>query len=643
MSQVSSCETVPTETGCQACGLGEHTHDDPKGRRKMIAALFSGIMLALGLLIEFLGVGVTWAYVAFLSSALSAGAYIIPKGLAGLLRLRLDMHFLMTIASFGAMAIGAPAEGAAVMFLFFISQLLEDRAGDRVRHEIQALMELEPPSVLVRVNGAEACMDPESVALGDIIIVKPGTRIGLDGVIAEGTTTVNEAPITGESYPVSKSVGDSVFAGTINNEGYIEVEVTNRSNETLLSKIVHLVEEARMKKAPTERLIARFSRVYTPIMVTVSIVLGLLTFLAGASATEAVYRALTLLVISCPCAFAVSIPVSIVSAIAGSARSGVLVKGGAYIEDLGGVATVAFDKTGTLTEGILSVKDVCLHNGYTRNEIISAAASLEARSEHPIAKALMTATESEAIRTSDVQSFAAVPGKGVRGEIGDSLILAGNRQLLVEERVPLEPLEQHSCGVGTMVYVARGNKHLGTIIVADRLRESTRKAITSLHEMGIRTVMLTGDSEEVASEAAALIGVREFRAQLLPHEKVEAIEELKKHGKVLMVGDGINDAPALAAADVGMAMGVASSDVALETADVALMEEDLTRIPSLLKRARTTMSVVKQNIFTSLAVKAATGVLAAIGLMTLWLSIGIGDMGLTFLVVANALRLARKQ
>jgi Cd2+/Zn2+-exporting ATPase len=643
MSQDSSCETESPETGCETCGSGGHFHDDSKDQSKKTVALFSGLMLALGLLIELLGVGVTWAYIAFLSSALSAGAYIIPKGLAGLLRLRLDMHFLMTIASFGAMAIGAPAEGAAVMFLFFISQLLEDRAGDRVRREIEALMELEPPSVLVKVNGAEACMDPESVTLGDVIIVKPGTRIGLDGVIAEGSTTVNEAPITGESYPVPKSVGDTVFAGTINNEGYIEVEVTNRSNETLLSKIVQLVEEARKKKAPTERLVARFSRVYTPIMVTVSIILGLLTFLAGATADQAVYRALTLLVISCPCAFAVSIPVSIVSAIAGSARSGVLVKGGAYIEDLGSVSTVALDKTGTLTEGVLSVKDVCLHNGYTRNEIISAAASLESRSEHPIAKALMTATESEGIRTSDVRSFTAVPGKGVRGEIEHNRVLAGNRQLLVEESVPLEPLEQHSCGVGTMVYVARGNEHLGTIIVADRLRESTRSAISLLHEMGIRTVMLTGDSEEVAAEAAGVIGVREFRAQLLPQGKVEAIDELKKHGKVLMVGDGINDAPALAAADIGMAMGAASSDVALETADVALMEEDLTRIPALITRARKAMSVIKQNVFTSLAVKAVTGVLATLGLMTLWLSIGIGDMGLTFLVVANALRLARKQ
>lgn len=633
MSQGGSCDT---------CG-NDHTTQDSEAQLKKMIAVISAVMLILGLFIEHLGIGATWSYLAFLSSVLSAGAYIIPKGLAGLAKLRLDMHFLMTVASFGAMVIGAPAEAAAVMFLFFVSQLLEDRAGDRVKHEIQALMELEPESILVRVNGVEACIDPEFVHPGETLIVRPGTRIGLDGVISAGVTTVNEAPITGESRPVPKSVGDTVYAGTMNNEGYIEVEVTGRARETLLSRIVHLVEESRKKKAPTERLISRFSRVYTPIMVGLSILVGLISLGLGANLMQAAYRALTLIVISCPCAFAVSIPVSIVSAITGAARSGVLVRGGVYIEELSKTTTVAFDKTGTLTEGTLSVKDICLHNDHAREQVLKAAASLETRSEHPIAKALIAAKVVGGIETVAVESFAAVPGRGVRGRIADKPVYVGNRQMLVENQVELEPADRHSCGVGTKVYVAEGHEHLGTIIVEDTIRQSTRETIRSLHEMGIRTVMLTGDSQSVAEEVAKAVGVMEFKAELLPHQKVEVIEELKQAGTVIMLGDGVNDAPALAAADIGIALGAISSDVALETADVALMDEDLTKIPSLISRAKMTMSVVRQNVVTSISVKVVTGVLAALGLMTLWLSIGVGDMGLTFLVVANALRLARKQ
>jgi Cd2+/Zn2+-exporting ATPase len=350
-----------------------------------------------------------------------------------------------------------------------------------------------------------------------------------------------------------------------------------------------------------------------------------------------------LIVISCPCAFAVSIPVSIVSAITGAARSGVLVKGGSYIEALSLTTTVAFDKTGTLTEGTLSVKDICLHNDHTREQVLAAAAALESRSEHPIGKALMAAKMAEDILTGEVDSFAAVPGRGIKGRIADKPVLVGNRQMLIEGQVELEPPDSHSCGVGTKVYVAEGEEHLGTIIVEDTLRRSTKQAIESLHKMGIETVMLTGDDRDIARDVAAAVGVSDFRAELLPHQKVEAIEDLKKTGKVVMVGDGVNDAPALAASDVGIALGAASSDVALETADVALIEEDLTRVPALIARAIATMSVVKQNVITSIGVKVITGVLAALGILSLWLSIGIGDMGLTFLVVANALRLARRQ
>jgi Cd2+/Zn2+-exporting ATPase len=338
----------------------------------------SATMLVLGLILELASFDIVFVYAVFLLSMFSAGQFILPRGARGLLNLRLDMHFLMSTASIGAFIIGAPAEGAAVMFLFFISMLLEERAEDQVKKELQELVELEPPLATIKMKlGAEALIPTSEVRQGDTLVIRPGSRIGLDGLVVTGETSVNQAPITGESIPVPKSVGDQVYAGTINQEGYIEVEVTSESNETVLSRIVELVEEAKNKKAPTEKLITRFSRRYTPIMVTLTILLGVGSFFLGASITEATYRALTLLVISCPCAFVVSIPVSMVSSIAGSARDGVLIKGGIHIEQVSKTRTVAFDKTGTLTEGALSVAEVCLHNDYSREEVLTAAATLE--------------------------------------------------------------------------------------------------------------------------------------------------------------------------------------------------------------------------------------------------------------------------
>ena len=550
----------------------------------------------------------------------------------------------MSSASIGAFIIGAPAEGAAVMFLFFISMLLEERAEDQVKKELRELVELEPPSATIKMNkGAEALIPTSEVRRGDTLVIRPGSRIGLDGLVVCGATSVNQAPITGESLPVSKTIGDQVYAGTINQEGYIEVEVTSESNETVLSRIVKLVEEAKNKKAPTEQLISRFSRRYTPIMVTLTILLGLGSLYLGATITEATYRALTLLVISCPCAFVVSIPVSIVSSIAGSARDGVLVKGGIHIEQVSKTKVVAFDKTGTLTLGALSVKEVCLHNNYSRAEVLTVAATLEQMSEHPIARALVAVTEIEEYKLGETKGFSAIPGRGVDGQIGDTKYFVGNRRLLAEQQIELDTVTEHSCGFGTMVYVAQEQEHLGTIILSDSLRSGAVEAVRELREMGIDTIMLTGDSETVAKEIAEEVGIDRYLAELLPEEKVRAIEELSEQGSSIMIGDGINDAPALAAADIGIAMGAVSSDAALETSDIALMQQDLRKVPSLIKKARKTMSIVRQNIVVSISVKLLVGVLATFGLVNLWVAIGIGDMGLTFAVIANALRLVRKE
>lgn len=606
-------------------------------------AVVSAIMLISGVIVEVLNFDILIVYGVFLISMLSAGQFIIPRGVQGLLKLRLDMHFLMSSASIGAFIIGAPAEGAAVMFLFFISMLLEERAEDQVRKELRGLIELEPRTATILVKGREACIPTSEVKRGDILIIRPGSRISLDGVVIIGETSVNQAPITGESIPVPKTIGDQVYAGTINQEGYIEVEVTSESNETILSRIVELVEEAKNKKAPTEKLISRFSRKYTPIMVTLTVLLGLVSLFLGSSLTEATYRALTLLVISCPCAFVVSIPVSMVSSIAGSAREGILVKGATHIEQVSKTKSVAFDKTGTLTEGELTVKEICLHNNYSKSDVLTAAAALEQMSEHPIAKALVAAVAKEELQMREVEKFSAIPGLGAEGKIGDTTYLVGNRRLLMHQNIELDKLTEHNCGVGTMVYVAKNREHLGTIILSDSLREGAIDAIRELKNMGIASTMLTGDSEFVAKEVAEEIGVSHYIAELLPQEKVKAIEKLSAAGSTVMVGDGINDAPALAAADVGIAMGAVSSDVALETADIALMQQDLRKVPKLIKKAKKTMSIVRQNIAVSISVKLVIGILAALGLVNLWVAIGIGDMGLTFAVIANALRLVQKQ
>ncbi|TFG34770.1 cation-translocating P-type ATPase [Candidatus Thorarchaeota archaeon] len=628
---------------CSTC-VSPSEEEKPRNKLyKATMAFASGILLLVGVVSELIALSTMVSFLFYITSVICAGQFIIPKGIKGVTRKRLDQHFLMSSASIAAIIIGAPAEGAAVMFLFFISILLEERAEDRVRQEIKTLVELEPPSVTVKLDNREVCMDPTEVKLGDLIIIRPGGRIGLDGIIVDGATSVDQSTITGESHPIPKSVGDEVYAGTINQEGYIEVEVTALSNESILSKIIELVDESRKKKAPTEKAISRFSRVYTPLVLVLSITIGIISLSLNFTPTEATYRALTILVVSCPCAFAISIPITMVSAIAGSAKNGVLVKGGVHLENISKTKIVAFDKTGTLTEGVLSVKDVCLHNNHSKDEVLSVAASLEMMSEHPIGRALVEATSHGEMNVPKASSFEAIPGRGIRGKIDTEEYLVGNRRLLLDRKVPLESSTEHSCGVGTMVYVAHHEEHFGTIILSDTLRRNTKRAIAELRQMNIKTVMLTGDSENVAREIAEEIGIDSYIAELLPHQKVEAINELRHEGVTVFVGDGINDTPALMEADVGIAMGGSASDAALESSDIALIDIDLTKVPKLIKKSKKTMRVVHQNVASSLIVKSFIGVLAGMGLLSLWIAIAFGDMGLTFAVIINALRLVRQQ
>jgi Cd2+/Zn2+-exporting ATPase len=626
---------------CAQCEAERAAREAVDFRTKYILALISGIALLAGIIIQVLVFPEAIAYVSFIVSILASGRWIIPNGLRSIVKLHLGISFLMTVASIGAVIIGAPSEGAAVMFLFNVAELIEEKAGDRVRDEIESLMDLEPQTVSVISNGEEACSSPDQVQVGQVFSVRPGELIGLDGRIVRGNSSVNQAPITGESLPVDKGIGDEVYAGTINVEGYLEVEVTRESHDSVLSRIVSLVSEARRSKSPTERFVSRFSHVYTPIVVLGSLLLGLITLILGASLEASVYRGLTLLVISCPCAFAISIPVSMVSSIVGSAREGVLIKGSDHLENLVKIRNVAFDKTGTLTSGELRLQSICLHNGATREDVLAAATALESMSEHPIASAIVQAGEEENVPKTEASDFVAVPGRGVKGRVGSETFLVGNRRLLTAERINLHE-EGHVCGSGTMVYVIREQKHLGTVVLGDSIRTGTKEAIKLLRDQGIYTVMLTGDSSDAASKVSEELGVDECRAELLPEQKVEYVKSLVSKGPTMMVGDGINDTPALAASTVGVAMGVISSDAAIETADIALMEEDLRKIPHLLSRAKETLRIVRENVVLSISAKLIVGALAVIGLATLWMAILFGDMGLTLIVILNALRLARK-
>ena len=633
--------STSSQTACIHCSAEQARKEEVDLSIKYILAVVSATSLALGIFLEIIGFDLIYVYVPYLVSLVSAGRWIIPNGIRSILKIHLGISFLMTSAAIGAILIGAPAEGASVMFLFFIAEILEEKAGIRVRSEFQTLLELESVSINVRSSEGEVCLAPDQVNLGDIILVRPGERIGLDGVITLGDSSVDQSPITGESLPVQKSEGNEVYAGTINQEGYLEIMVTKTSDNTVLSRIIKLVEQAQEKKAPTERFVERFSHYYTPLVVLSSFLLAVFTFLYGLPLLDSIYRGLSLLVISCPCAFAISIPVSMVSALTGAARNGVLVKGSEYIETLSNVETVALDKTGTLTKGNLSVVDVCVHNGSTRQIVLKSAVSLEKMSEHPIADAILVAAEEEGILPWDADAFSAIPGKGVTGTMNGKTYIVGNRRLM-SEKSDVSDSELHNCGSGTMVYVIEDDVHLGTVVLSDTARDESRPAIENLKVRGIRTVMLTGDSKEVAETIANQLAIDEYYAELLPHEKVEIVEKLREKSPVAMVGDGINDAPAIAAADVGIAMGVISSDAALETADVALMDDDLSKLPDLFHLAKRTMRIVKEGVAVSIIVKALLGVLAIFGLVTLWVAVGIGDMGLTLAVIANALRLTRK-
>lgn len=587
----------------------------------------------------------------FVGAAAVGGWNFFPAGVRAARRLSLDMNFLMTVAILGAVAIGEYLEAGAIAFLFSLAELLEDFSVDRARGSIRALMDLSPATATVVRGGREVSVPADEVEPGERVVVRPGEKIPADGAVLEGASAVNQATITGESMPVQKAPGDEVFAGTINGEGWLQIRVERAAGDTTFARIVRLVEEAESRKAPSERFVERFARYYTPAVTVGAVLVALVPPLAfGAPFLTWFVRGLTLLGIACPCALVISTPVAVVSGITAAARNGVLIKGGVHLEAMGEVEVLAFDKTGTLTAGHPRVTDVVPLDGRGESEVLALAAALEARSEHPIARAIVREAAERALPASsreaagfEAAGFEAIRGKGVRARVDGAEHIVGLPGLFGEAAEGLEVVHRLRRQGKTAVLVGRPGAPAGMIAVADTARAEAADAIRRLKAAGVRhVVLLTGDSRETAEAVAAELGVDEVHAELLPHEKVERVRELEeRHGPVAMVGDGVNDAPALAAATVGIAMGVAGSDTALETADVALMGDDLSKLAYLYRLSHTARGVIRQNIGASLGIKLALALGVPLGLVSLILAVLVGDMGASLGVTANSLRLAR--
>ncbi len=583
-----------------------------------------------------------------LVSILSGGLGTYKKGWIALKNRNLNINALMSIAVTGAVLIGQWPEAAMVMFLFTVAELIEARSLDRARNAISGLMQMTPEKVTVQqTDGTWREVEAKSVELGALVRVRPGERIGLDGEVVSGSSTIDQAPITGESLPVEKTVGDKVFAGTINQAGSLEYRVTAAANNSTLARIIHAVEQAQGARAPTQRFVDTFSKIYTPAVFAFALAVALIPplFMAGAW-FDWIYRALVLLVVACPCALVISTPVSIVSGLAAAARKGILVKGGVYLEGGYKLDYLALDKTGTITHGKPVQTDFLALDPLAQDTAPALAASLAGRSDHPVSLAIARAAVDKQLAMHPVDNFAALAGRGVRGEINGQLYHLGNHRLVEELGLCSPALEEKLFALEqqgkTVVLLLDRNGPLALFAVADTVKESSREAIQQLHELGIKTLMLTGDNPHTAQAIAAQVGIDQARGDLLPSDKLQAIEDLYAQGhRVGMVGDGINDAPALARAEIGFAMAAAGTDTAIETADVALMDDDLRKIPAFIRLSRQTSVVLKQNIALALVIKAIFLGVTFAGLATMWMAV-FADMGVSLLVVFNGLRLLRK-
>ena len=585
----------------------------------------------------------------FILAIIIGGFSLFKEGFSDLLKLNFSMESLMTIAIIGAAIIGEWTEGSIVVILFAISEALERFSMDKARQSIRSLMDIAPKEALIRRNNVEQMINVSKIEVGDIMIIKPGQKIAMDGQVIKGHSSVNQAAITGESVPIEKNINDDIFAGTINEEGALEVKVTKHVNDTTIAKIIHLVEEAQGERAPAQAFVDKFAKYYTPtIMVIAALIVIVPPLFFNGDWNTWLYQGLSLLVVGCPCSLVISTPVSIVSAIGNSAKNGVLVKGGIYLEEIGGLKAIAFDKTGTLTKGTPTVTDFTTVDSKDEEKYFSIITALESYSQHPLASAILKEADNRAIsyKSVVVDEFTSITGKGIQGNIEGITYLVGSPKLfesiLTDNSKIIENYQRLQQQGKTAMLLGTDKQILAVIAVADELRESSKAVIEKLHDLGIEhTIMLTGDNATTAQSIGKQTGVTEIKGDLMPQDKLDYIKSLKEtYGKVAMVGDGINDAPALAASTVGIAMGGAGTDTALETADVALMGDDLQKLPFIVKLSRQTLRIIKQNITFSLGIKLLALLLVVPGWLTLWIAI-LADMGATILVTLNGLRLMK--
>jgi Cd2+/Zn2+-exporting ATPase len=565
----------------------------------------------------------------YLASMAIGGWPVVRAALTALRRRQLDMNVLMAMAAVGAVGIGQYAEGAWVLVLFAVGTGLEAMALDRTRRSVESLMELTPAEARVLVDGQEQMIGVDAVPVGGQFAVRPGERLPLDGIVVDGASSVDEAPITGESVPVDKRAGDDVFAGTLNTTGALVVRVTRPAVDSTLSRVTHLVEEAQGSQAPSERFVDRFARVYTPLVFAAALLVATVPLAFGGELDTWLYRALALLIVACPCSLVISVPVAVVSAVGGAARQGILIKGGQALEDLARVRVVALDKTGTLTVGLPELRTI--HD----DETLALVAAVERDSEHPLAAALRRAARERSVAVPKASNFESLPGRGAEASVDGRRLWVGGPRLTAERT----GVDVSADDGQTAIALGEGDRVLAVFGLADRLRPEAAGLLAQLEVD--RVVMLTGDSEPVARAVADATGIDEWHAGLLPEEKLDVVNQLEREsGVVAMVGDGVNDAPALAAARVGVAMGAAGSDIALESADVALMSDRLDRLPTALRLSRRALAIMRANVIASLAIKAVFVVLAPLGFVTLVVAVA-ADMGMSLLVTFNALRLLR--
>ncbi len=612
---------------------------------KKILTAISGLALLLALFFAWIITSAEIAKIFYFISIFSGGYYVVLGTIKGLLNKRfLNIDFLVILATLGAIYINQPAEAAAVIFFFSLAEVFEDFGIERSHQAVKALLK-KSPKTAVLPTGKKVLI--EQVKVKDIIIVRPGDLIPLDGIVAKGSSSVDEAAITGEPIPKDKHVGSIVFAGTINQNGYLEIKTTKESKDSTFSKIVELVEKAQKSRAPAQEFIDRFAKYYTPLVVIIAILIASIPplFFAGIF-LDWLYRALVLLVIACPCALVISTPVSVASAIGGASRRGVLIKGGRYLEALGRIKLVAFDKTRTLTLGEPYISNIITFNGFTEEEILADAAGIEKFSSHPLAKSILEFAQERGVTPHTMEKYENIVGKGGKATClvcNDLEHYVGNLKLIpasgIATKKILEKTEKFEKEGKTIILVSKANKIMGALAVADKLRDEAQPAIKKLKHLGVKSIILTGDNRHAANFIAQKLGVEEIYASLLPAEKVKRIKELKnKFSFVAMVGDGINDAPSLASSTIGIAMGAGGSDVAIETADVALMNNNLLNVPYALRLGQKTSKTIKQNITAALGVKAIFLILAIFGFARLEYAIG-ADSGIAILVILNSLKL----